>query len=426
MATTKIDGTRQIVASSITNSVQNFGTPAAATDVAIKSYVDSVAQGLDTKPSAVAATIAALSPTNTYANGSSGVGATLTATANGVLTVDGYSTLLNDYVLVKNEASGLKNGLYKVTTQGTAGVPYVLTRAIEMDVTTEYSGGFIFIEQGSTLGSTGWVCTNSTAPTVGTTAITFAQFSGAGTYTSGNGLSLTGTAFSIDTAITVDKTTAQTLTNKTLTSPVINTPTGIVKGDVGLGSVDNTSDATKNVLTATKLVTARTIAGTSFDGSANVTLANKFIVQGTADAGLSAAQFLGALGTGIVKNTTTTGVLSIAVNSDLPAMTATAGGAVPTPPNNTTTFLRGDGTFAAPVVSKYFRADAVSGTQNSSNKVFTIATAVDANSEQFFINGQLLTPGSGNDYTISGTTVTLDATFTAPASTDVLRAYGNY
>jgi hypothetical protein len=64
---------------------------------------------------------------------------------------------------------------------------------------------------------------------------------------------------------------------------------------------------------ATKLATARTIAGTSFDGSANVTLANKFIVQGTADTGLTAAQFLGALGTGIVKNTTTTGVLSIAV-----------------------------------------------------------------------------------------------------------------
>lgn len=42
-----------------------------------------------------------------------------------------------------------------------------------------------------------------------------------------------------------------TLTNKTLTSPVINTPTGIVKGDVGLGNVDNTSDATKNSATAT-------------------------------------------------------------------------------------------------------------------------------------------------------------------------------
>jgi hypothetical protein len=57
---------------------------------------------------------------------------------------------------------------------------------------------------------------------------------------------------------------------------------------------------------------------------------------------------LSGLATGILKNTTGTGVPSIAVNSDLPVMTATIGGAVPTPPNNTTTFLRGDGTFATP------------------------------------------------------------------------------
>lgn len=67
---------------------------------------------------------------------------------------------------------------------------------------------------------------------------------------------------------------------------------------------------------AATLTTPRTIAGTSFNGSANITLANKFIVQGTTDAGLSGPQFLGALGTGLVKNTTTTGVLSIAAASD--------------------------------------------------------------------------------------------------------------
>ncbi len=71
---------------------------------------------------------------------------------------------------------------------------------------------------------------------------------------------------------------------------------------------------------AAKLTTARTIAGNSFDGSANITFSNKFIVQGTADAGLTAAQFLGALGTGIIKNTTTTGVLSIAIAADFPTL----------------------------------------------------------------------------------------------------------
>ena len=66
--------------------------------------------------------------------------------------------------------------------------------------------------------------------------------------------------------------------------------------------------------TADKWTTARNLAGNSVDGSANVAFANKFIVQGTTDTGLTNAQFLGALGTGIVKNTTTTGVLSIALS----------------------------------------------------------------------------------------------------------------
>jgi hypothetical protein len=55
-----------------------------------------------------------------------------------------------------------------------------------------------------------------------------------------------------------------------------------------------------------------------------------------------------ALATGILKNTTTTGQHTIAVNTDLPVGTATQSGAMPTPPNNTTTFLRGDATFASP------------------------------------------------------------------------------
>lgn len=71
---------------------------------------------------------------------------------------------------------------------------------------------------------------------------------------------------------------------------------------------------------AATLTTPRTIAGSSFNGSANIALANKFIVQGTADAGLTAAQFLGSLATGILKNTTTTGVLSIATGSDIPTV----------------------------------------------------------------------------------------------------------
>lgn len=141
------------------------------------------------------------------------------------------------------------------------------------------------------------------------------------------------------------------------TSPALTTPTGIVKGDVGLGNVDNTSNTTERAAvaaltnkdltsgtntfptlnqnstgSAAKWTTARNLAGNSVDGSAAVAFANKFIVQGTTDAGLSAAQFLGALGTGIVKNTTATGVLSIA-----------ASGTDYAPATSGSSILKGDG-----------------------------------------------------------------------------------
>jgi hypothetical protein len=78
-------------------------------------------------------TTAALSPSPTYSNGTSGVGATLTASGNGVLQVDGVNAVLNDRILVKNQADPKQNGIYKVTTAGTISVPYVLTRATDCD-----------------------------------------------------------------------------------------------------------------------------------------------------------------------------------------------------------------------------------------------------------------------------------------------------
>lgn len=223
MAITQIDGHRQIKAGTITNAEQNFGTPSASTDVATKGYVDTIAQGLVTKPNATVATITAL-PTVTYSNGTSGLGATLTASSSGVLTIDGHAVLINEFVLVKNQASGFQNGLYKCTTEGTVGAAFVLTRDVDMDTTLEFSGGYVFVQQGTTNGSTGWTCTNATAPTVGTTAITFTQFAGAGTYTSGTGITITGTSVAINTAVTVDLTSVQSLSNKTLTSPTFTSP----------------------------------------------------------------------------------------------------------------------------------------------------------------------------------------------------------
>lgn len=88
--------------------------------------------------------------------------------------------------------------------------------------------------------------------------------------------------------------------------------------------------------------------------------------------------------------------------------------------------LTGDVTSSgnATTLASYMKSCTVTGTQDSANKTFTIGTAVKSGSEQVFVNGQLLMPGSSNDYVISSTTVTFQAAFTAPASTDVIRIYG--
>lgn len=95
-----------------------------------------------------------------------------------------------------------------------------------------------------------------------------------------------------------------------------------------------------------------------------------------------------------------------------------------------TKFLRSDGAgkwvLATPVVAAVHKAVAVTGTQDGTNKIFAIASAVTANTEQIFINGQLLNPGSGNDYVLAGTVLTFQAAMFFPINADVIRAYGAY
>src|SRR6185312_14610521 len=103
----------------------------ASTNLANDAFVAGVVASINPAVSVQAATVGVLSNTPTYSNGTAGVGATLTAGSNGALTIDGYAVLLNDRVLVKNQASALQNGAYTLTTLGNGGVPYVLTRATD-------------------------------------------------------------------------------------------------------------------------------------------------------------------------------------------------------------------------------------------------------------------------------------------------------
>jgi hypothetical protein len=178
--------------------------PSSALHAATKQYVDGVASGLDLKASVHVATTAAL-PACTAAG--SGVGKTLTADAVGVLTVDSVATVLNDRILVKDQVAGADNGIYKVTTEGTAGVAFVLTRATDADSDTEVNPGmFTFVEEGTTNGDAGFVLTTNAAITLDTTALSFTQFSGGGDVTAGTGMTKTGST--LDVIGTADRITA--------------------------------------------------------------------------------------------------------------------------------------------------------------------------------------------------------------------------
>jgi len=95
-----------------------------------------------------------------------------------------------------------KNGIYTVTTVGSGATNWVLTRATDFDTPAEVGGGdFVFNQSGATYTATGWVEIETTTA-IGTSTITFQQFSGAGSYTAGAGLTLTGTVFSANVGST--------------------------------------------------------------------------------------------------------------------------------------------------------------------------------------------------------------------------------
>lgn len=180
--------------------ISSSATPTADAHLVTKKYVDDVAQGLDVKESVHVATTAAL-PSVAYNNGSSGVGATLTSNNNVGLIIDGHTLAQGEFVLIKNQAAALQNGLYLVTAPGGEDSPFILTRRTDADTGTEFnSGSFVFVEQGTTNASTGWVMSTTGAITIGTTSLNFTQFSSAGAADAGDGLQKTGTTFSVKTA----------------------------------------------------------------------------------------------------------------------------------------------------------------------------------------------------------------------------------
>jgi hypothetical protein len=253
--------------------ITNVKDPTNAQDAATKQYVDSVAQGIDAKASVVYATAAAL-PSCTYNNGTLGVGATLTGTANGTLSVDGQAVTGTIRLLIKNEAAPANNGIYTVTQTGNATAAFILTRSTDMDVWSEVPSAFVFVESGSTNADTGWVSTADATGTMGTTAITWVQFSAAGAYTAGTGLTLTGSTFSVNASQT-QVTSVGTLTGLTMGTNAAITLSGAASQITGANLISATlltgtlTTAAQPNVTSVGTLTSLAVTGNASAGNLN-------------------------------------------------------------------------------------------------------------------------------------------------------------
>ena len=211
--------------------ITSLTDPSGAQDAATKSYVDAVKTGLDVKNSVTMATTADLS--YTYSNGSSGVGATLTASGNGAVTIDGIATATtSERVLVKDQDDAEENGIYYVSTASGVSATLVLTRATDADTATEFNGGaFTFVGKGTTNADSGWVMTQDSAITFGTTEIDWAQFSGAGQITAGSALTKSGNTLNVAVDDKTVEVNSDALRIKAVTATAV--------GDVLVGIASN-------------------------------------------------------------------------------------------------------------------------------------------------------------------------------------------
>ena len=248
-------------------------TPSGSTDIANKFYVDTVAQGLGPKAACQCATTANI-------------------TLSGLQTIDGYTTLAGDRILVKNQSSSQFNGIYIASASA-------WTRAVDMDVWAEVPGAYTVVLNGGQL-DTGWVCTASATGTINVTAMPWVQFAANSTYFAGTGLSLSSNTFSITpvgTAGTYGSASAVPVfvTNASgQVTSVTNTPIAISNTQVsGLGtmSVQNASSVaiTGGSIDSTTIgaTTASTVRGTT------ITATTQFTGAGTGLTGTATSLSIG-------------------------------------------------------------------------------------------------------------------------------------
>lgn len=224
-------------------------TPTDDAHAATKGYVDAARSGLDVKASVRVATTAPVLLASGLENGD---------------TLDGVTLATGDRVLVKDQSTGSENGIYVVQASGAA------VRATDADTSAEVTAGmFTFVAEGTTNADSGWVLTTNDTVTLGTTALTFAQFSGAGQITAGDGLTKTGNT--INAVGTADRIS--------VSSDAIN----IAATYVGQNTITTLGTITTGVWNSTDIAVADGGTGASTAGDARTNIA----AGGTQGAGVS-------------------------------------------------------------------------------------------------------------------------------------------
>jgi len=210
-----------------TQKITNLATPVSDTDAANKGYVDSAIAGLDWKVSVKTATTANI-------------------TLSGTQTIDGTTLIAGDRVLVKDQTTASQNGIYVVA----AGA---WSRATDMDSWAEFVGSAVFVEQGTSNADSGWVCTVDNGGTLGTTTVSFTQFTSLGQVQAGLGLSKTGNSLDVNVDNQSIEIATDTLQAKLDASGAITKSASGIK--VG---VDNTTiEISSNVLQIKNLYRTR-------------------------------------------------------------------------------------------------------------------------------------------------------------------------
>lgn len=227
--------------------ITNLSTPTTSTDAATKAYVDAVINGLDWKASVRVAT--------------TGNGTLATAYKNGD-TVDGVSLVTGDRILLKDQTDPKENGIYVVAASGAP------ARSSDADANAEVTAGLtVGVAEGTANADTIWFLTSNDAITIGSSNLVFSQLPGATSYSGGDGLTLTGSVFSVN----VDGSSIE------INSDTLRVKAAGITNAMLAGSIDLTSKVTGSLPIAnggtagTTAATAKSNLGFMTRFAANIT-----------------------------------------------------------------------------------------------------------------------------------------------------------